>query len=151
MSPVYREDPYLAMNFLVAIQGVSDDPRSTRGAFSEVSGLGVEITPIEYRTGAEDISVRKLPGMRKFTNIVLKRGVIGDTTLWNWLKTAMQGQVQRADLSIILLNESREEVLRWNVRRAWPCKWTGPDLNAKANEVAIEELEICHEGVEIDS
>lgn len=151
MSPVIRDDPYLKMNFLVLIPGVSDDGRSTRGAFSEVSGLEVEITPIEYRTGAEDITVRKLPGLRKYTNIVLKRGIIGDTTLWNWLREAMQGQVRRVDLSIILLNESREEAMRWNVRRAWPCKWTGPKLNAKSNDVAIEELEICHEGIELDT
>lgn len=150
MPSVIRDDPYLA-NFLVSISGVSDDARSTRGAFSEVTGLGVEITPIEYRTGAEDVTVRKLPGLRKFTNIVLKRGIIGDTTLWNWLKEAMQGQVRRVDLFIILLNESREEVMRWHVRRAWPCKWTGPSLNAKANEIAIESLEICHEGIELDT
>ena len=151
MPSVYRDDPYLAMNFLISIPGVSDDARSPRGSFSEVTGLGVELTPIEYRTGSEDITVRKLPGMRKFTNIILKRGVIGDTALWDWLRAAMQGQVQRVNLSIVLLNESREEVLRWNVRRAWPCKWSGPNLNAKNNEVAIETLEICHEGIELDT
>jgi phage tail-like protein len=151
MPPIFRDDPYLRLNFLVEIAGVSDDPRATRGAFSEVSGLDVEIVPIEYRTGGEDTSVRKLPGLRKFTNIVLKRGVIGDTALWNWLKSAMQGQVQRTTLTIVLLDESRKEVMRWKVQRAWPCKWSGPELNAKANEVALESLEICHEGIELDT
>lgn len=150
MPSVYRDDPYLAMNFLVAISGVSEDPSAIRGAFSEVSGVGVEIEPVEYRTGAEDITVRKLPGLKKFTNITLKRGIIGDDTLWNWVKTAMDGQVVRADLSIILLNEAREPVMRWRVQRAWPCKWQLSDLNATKNEVAIETLEICHEGLALD-
>lgn len=150
MPPIFRDTPYLAQNFHVVITGISDDGASVRGSFSEVSGLGVEIEPIEYRTGAEDITLRKIPGLKKFTNITLKRGIIGDTNLWNWLKAAMQGQVQRTDLSIILLDESRSPVMRWNVRRAWPTKWVGPTLNAKTNEVAIESLEICHEGIELD-
>lgn len=150
MPSVYRDDPYLAMNFLIAISGISDDPSAIRGAFSEVSGLGVEIEPVEDRTGAEDITVRKLPGLKKFTNITLKRGIIGDQLLWDWLKAAMDGKVVRADVSIILLNEAREPVMRWRARRAWPCKWEGPDLDASKNEVAIETLEICHEGLELD-
>ena len=150
MPPVLVEDPYNNQNFLVIVNGVSDDGQSVRGSFSEVSGLGVEIEPIEYRNGSEDITVRKLPGLRKFTNITLKRGIIGDLSFWNWLLEAMRGTVQRADGSIVLLNGQREEVLRWNFRRGWPCKWIGPGLNAQGNEIAIETLEICHEGLEID-
>jgi phage tail-like protein len=150
MPSVYRDDPYLAMNFLVAIHGISDDPATVRGGFCEVSGLGVEIEPVEYRSGNEDITVRKLPGLRKFTNITLKRGIIGDPALWNWLKSAMEGRVIRTDVSIILLNEAREPVMRWHVRRAWPCKWEGPDFDATSNELALETLEICHEGLELD-
>lgn len=151
MPSVYRDDPYLAMNFLVAIGGVADDPSAVRGAFSEVSGLGVEIEPVEYRTGAEDITVRKLPGRVKFTNITLKRGIIGDHALWDWLKAAMNGKVVRTDLSIILVNEAREPVMRWRARRAWPTRWGGPDLDAKKNEVAIETLEVCHEGLQLET
>ena len=147
---VYRDDPYPAFNFEVTITGVSDDGQAVRGSFSEVSGLEVEITPIEYRNGSEDITVRKIPGLKKFTNITLKRGVVGDLTFWNWIKSALDGQVRRADGTIVLLDENRQEVLRWNFRRAWPCKWTGPTLNAKTNEIAIETLEICHEGLEIE-
>jgi phage tail-like protein len=80
----------------------------------------------------------------------LKRGIIGDLTFWNWLVSAMQGNVQRTTVSIILLDENRSPVMRWNLVRAWPCKWTGPALNAKSNEVAIETLEICHEGISVD-
>lgn len=150
MPPVFREDPYPAYNFLVTVNGVSDDGEAVRGSFSEVSGLGVEITPIEYRNGSEDITVRKLPGLKKFDNIVLKRGITGDVTFWNWIRSAMDGQVQRADGSIALLDESRQEVLRFNFRRGWPTKWEGPSLAADANEIAIEMVEICHEGLEID-
>jgi phage tail-like protein len=150
MPPVFRNDPYPAYNFEVVVAGISDDGKSVRGSFREVSGLETEINVIEYRNGSESNTVRKLPGLNKVTNITLKRGVIGDLTFWNWLVAATQGKVQRADVAIILLDENRTEVMRWNFARAWPCKWTGPVLNAKSNEVAIETLEICHEGMAID-
>jgi phage tail-like protein len=148
--PVLRADPYSCFNFLVVITGVFEDGQSFRGSFSEVSGLDAEIAPIEYRTGSEDITVRKVPGLKKFTNIVLKRGIIGDPTVWNWFKAALDGNVQRADGTIALLDESRQPVVTWRFRRGWPCKWTGPRLNATGNEVAIETLEICHEGLEVE-
>ena len=147
---VLRDDPYSSLNFLVVIQGVLEDGRNVRASFAEVSGLDVELVPIEYRNGSENITVRKLPGLVKYTNIVLKRGITGDLTLWQWLKTALDGQVQRANGTIILLDDSRQEVMRWNFRRGWPCKLTGPVLKAKGNEIAIETLEICHEGLEIE-
>jgi phage tail-like protein len=147
---MFRDDPYSGLNFQVVITGVSDDGQAIRGSFAEVSGLEVEITPIEYRTGSGDITVRKIPGLKKFTNITLKRGIIGDLTFWNWIKSAMDGTVLRADGSITLLDENRRAVMVWNFRRAWPCKWSGPTLNAKGNEIAIETLEICHEGLDIE-
>ena len=147
---IFRDDPYSGLNFQVVITGVSDDGQAIRGSFAEVSGLDVEITPIEYRTGSADITVRKIPGLKKFTNITLKRGIIGDLTFWNWIKSAMDGTVLRADGSITLLDENRRAVMVWNFRRAWPCKWSGPTLNAKGNEIAIETLEICHEGLDIE-
>lgn len=150
MPPVFRADPYPSYNFEVVINGISDDGKSIKGSFMEVSGLNVEIETIEYRTGSEDITVRKLPGLKKFSNITLKRGVIGDLAFWNWLVSAMNGRMQRASGSIILLNENGEEVMRWLFQRGWPCKWTGPILNAKSNEIAIESIEICHEGLSID-
>lgn len=150
MPGVLRDDPYPSFNFLIEIEGISDDGRAVRGAFSEVSGLEAEVSIIEYRNGNEDITVRKLPGLKKFPNIVLKRGLIGDETLWKWIRTALDGKVKRADGAIILLDESRQEVMRWCFRRGWPCKWTGPTLGAKNNEVAMETLEICHEGLELD-
>jgi phage tail-like protein len=69
---------------------------------------------------------------------------------WNWILAGVQGSISRADGSVILLNENRVEVMRWNFRRAWPCKYTGPSFNAANNEISMETLEICHEGLEID-
>ena len=143
MAGPNRNDPFGAFNFSVEIDGV------TTTSFSEVSGLDAEIEPIEYRTGDEDITVRKIPGLKKFNNITLKRGFTKDLSLWNWMKQGLGGKVIRANMSITLLDGARQPVLRWNVREAWPCKWEGPDLNAKGNDIAIETLEICHEGIEL--
>lgn len=150
MPPTYREDPYGAFNFQVVVKGIADDGTSVRGGFAEVSGLEVEIGVIEYRNGNQDIHVRKAPGLLKHSNIVLRRGVTGDLGFWKWMLTAISGQVRRAEMNIVLLDENHQEVMRWVVKRAWPCKWTGPVLNASRSEVAIESLEIAHEGFAID-
>ncbi|HKX30753.1 MAG TPA: phage tail protein [Blastocatellia bacterium] len=148
--PTFREDPYAGYNFELVINGVSDDGKAVRGSFAEVSGLEAAMDPIEYRNGSEDITVRKMPGLKKFTNLTLKRGITGDLALWNWLVEGMNGTIRRTEGSILLLNESRQEVMRWNFKRGWPCKITGPSLNAKNNEIAMETVEICHEGLSID-
>jgi phage tail-like protein len=150
MPAVYRDDPYGGYNFEIVITGVSDDGTAVKGAFAEVSGIEADIAPIEYRTGVEDITVRKLLGLKKYSNLILKRGILGDLAFWNWILAAMNGNVIRTEGSIVLLDEQRQEVMRWNFKRGWPCKWTGPGLNAKNNEIAMETLEICHEGIEID-
>jgi len=139
-----RNDPFEALNFLVEIDGI------TKAGFSEVTGLSVEIAAIEYREGNDDTNtVRKLPGLTKYTNIILKRGYTSDLSLWNWMQDAINGKVVRAAMSITLLDASRQAVLRWAVREAWPCKYSGPSLKAEGNDVAIETIEICHEGVEL--
>lgn len=151
MPAKYRDDPYGGYNFEVVINGISDDGTAVKGSFAEASGLEVEIQPIEYRNGAEDITVRKVCGLKKFPNIVLKRGILGDVALWNWIQQAMDGKVQRTEGSVVLLDENKQEVMRWNFKRGWPCKWTGPGLNAKNNEIGMETLEICHEGLQLDA
>lgn len=138
-----RNDPFSAFNFLVEIEGV------TIAGFSEASGLSSETDPIEYRTGAEDITVRKLPGLKKFANIVLKRGYTNSKELWDWRKRVTDGKTQRQSGSVVLLNEARQEALRWNFREGWPRKLDAPTFNAKTNEVAVETLEIAHEGLEL--
>ncbi len=139
-----RNDPYSAFNFLVEIDNV------TVAGFSEVSGLTTETDQIDYRNGDEDIIVRKVPGLKKITNIVCKRGWTDSKELWQWRKKVLDGQTERQGGAIVLLNEARQEALRWNFREGWPCKWEGPTLNAKNNETAIETLEICHEGLALE-
>ena len=151
MPPVKRPDPYAGYNFLVTVTGVSDDGVAVSGSFTEVSGLDISMDPIEYRNGSEDITVRKIPGLKKFSNLTFKRGVTGDTEFWNWILEAMNGQVNRTEGSIMLLDENRQEVMRWNFSRGWPCKFTGPSLNASSNEVAMETLEVCVEDLTIDA
>lgn len=151
MPAKFRDDPYGGYNFEILINGVSDDGTAVKGSFAEASGLEVELQPIEYRNGAEDITVRKIPGLKKFPNIVLKRGILGDVALWNWIQEAMDGKVRRTEGSVVLLDENKQEVMRWNFARGWPCKWTGPGLNAKNNEIGMETLEICHEGLKLDA
>ncbi|OLE63193.1 MAG: phage tail protein [Cyanobacteria bacterium 13_1_40CM_2_61_4] len=136
-----RKDPFRSYNFLVEIDGI------TRAGFRECSGLDSTQDPVEYREGNEPPTARKLPGLVKHSNISLKRGVTDDAQLWEWRKQAIDGKVQRKNGSIILLDESGAEKIRWNFREGWPTKWTGPSFNATGNEVAIETLEIAHEGV----
>lgn len=138
-----RNDPYAQFNFLVEIDGV------VKGGFSEASGLSTDTDIIEYREGQEPTTVRKLPGLMKYTNIVLKRGWTDDRSLWSWRKKVIDGKTERTSGSIILLDEARQQALRWNFREGWPCKWEGPALNAKTSDVAVETLEICHEGLEL--
>jgi phage tail-like protein len=143
MAPPQRNDPYKAFNFLVEIDGVA------RAAFSEVSGLESETAVIEYRTGSEYLT-RKLPGLTRFANIVLRHGITQDRELWDWRQNIVDGNPDRRNGMIKLLDDQRNEVVRWTFRNGWPCKWEGPALNAKANEVAIETLEIAHEGLELE-
>ena len=140
-----RDDPFAAFNFLVEIENV------TVAGFHEVSGLTTETDAIDYRNGNTENVLTKLPGLKKITNIVFKSGYTNSKELWEWRKKVLEGQTERQSGSIVLLNENREEVLRWNFREGWPCKWEGPALNAKNNEVAIESLEVCHEGLVLDS
>ena len=143
MPPGDRNDPYSQFNFLVQIDDV------TRAGFTEVSGLETSQEVVEYREGSELTTVRKLPGLTTYTNIMLKRGWTQDSELWEWRKTTIDGLTQRRAGSIILLDEAREEALRFNFREGWICKWEGPQLNSTTNEVAIESIEICHEGLEL--
>jgi phage tail-like protein len=147
MPPKARPDPYPHFNFQVIVQGVSNDGKAVSGSFSEVSGLEAEVPPILYRNGSEDITQRKIPGLKKFTDITLTRGVTGDVDFWKWIVNALNGKVVRASGAILLLDENRNEVMRWTFDRAWPCKFTGPTLNAGSNEIAMEKVQVCAESV----
>lgn len=148
MPLIFRNDPYSALNFEVVFNGL--EGKQVKGAFKEVSGLDAMVDPIEYRNGSEDFTPRKIQGLKKFPNIIFKRGLIGDLAFWNWVVQGLSGTINRVEGYVALLDENRKEVMRWNFKRAWPCKWTGPSLNAADNQIAMETLEICHEGLEID-
>ena len=136
-----RIDPFFNFNFLVEIDGI------TRAAFHEVSGLDSTIDVIEHREGGDNTTPRKLPGMTKHSNIVLKWGMTDDQELYQWHRDVVNGTVQRRNGSIVLLDRSGQEVARWNFFKAWPSKWTGPSLTAEGNDVSIEQLELTNEGV----
>lgn len=139
-----RDDPYQQFNFIVEIDGVP------RAGFSECTGLTTDTDAIDYREGTDaTLNVRKIPGLRKYTNVVLKRGYTKDAGLWAWRKKIINGQTERRNASIILLDEARNEVLRWNVREAWISKWDSGPFNAKTSDVAIETIELVHEGLEL--
>ncbi len=136
-------DPYRNYNFLVEIDGI------TQAGFSECSGFGAATDPIEYREGGHPgNTVRKFPGTTKYNNITLKWGMTDSTELYDWYRDIIKGKVERKDGSIILQDTEGNEAIRWNFYNGWPTKWDGPGLDAKANDIAIQTLEIAHEGLE---
>jgi phage tail-like protein len=140
--PRRETDPLTGFNFLIESGGV------IRAGFSECTGLTSETDPVEYREGNEGLTARKLPGLVKYGNVTLKSGVaIPDQDLFNWRMSVMSGDILRLDISILVLDELREEQVRYNLTAAWPAKWMGPELKANANEIAVETLELAHEGV----
>lgn len=124
-----------------------------RVGFSEVTGLTQENQAIEYRDGSfPEYSSIKMPGLRKFSNITLKRGVIKkDNDFFKWLSTVKLNTVERRDIVISLLNEKHEPVMVWKAQNAFPVKVEGPQLKASGNEVAIETIELAHEGLEVQN
>jgi phage tail-like protein len=142
MATGERVDPYRNFSFLVEIDGI------TQAGFSDASGFGASTDPIEYREGGETKTVRKLPGLTKYTNITLKWGLTDSRELYDWYRDVVNGKIERKSGSIILLDLEGNEAVRWNFFEAWPTKWDGPDFTAKGNDVAIETLELAHERVE---
>ena len=147
-----REDrPYVQFNFLVDLNVNGMDPDSYSGGFQEVSGIGMEVTVSEYRNGNDrDNGVRKITGLNKAADITLKRGVIGALTLYNWLNDIRNGD-QRSfrDVTVTMLSENREPVLEWRLLRARITKYTAGPLNGKGNDVAMEEMVLVYERLEM--
>lgn len=136
-------DIYRAYNFVLDLQGVN------AGFFTEVTGLSVDVEVIEYRSGGDTAAVSKLPGRVSYGDITLKWGVSDNRVLWEWLMTAVNGAVEKKDVSIILMKPNgREEQTRWNLRNAWASQWRGSKLNALGQDAAIETLTLTHEGIE---
>jgi phage tail-like protein len=136
-----RVDQASNFNFRVEIQGL------TVGAFRECSGLGSSIEVIENPAGGMG-HVAKQPGRIRYPNLVLKAGITSDSTLYTWHRQALEGNVRRLNGSVVQLDAGgRNEVARWNFTDGWPSKWDGPTYNAGANEIAVESMEIAHEGL----
>lgn len=119
--------------------------------FTEVTGLDFQVEPIEYREGSSpEYHKIKMPGMHKFSNVTLKRGTFsGDIEFYTWMKTISLTEVERRDITISLLNESHEPVMTWGIKNAFPIKVQASDFKADGNEIAVETLELAHEGLRI--
>ena len=139
-------DPYTGFRYKIAIGDIT-------AGFSECTGLSTETAVIEYRNGDEKnpATVRKIAGLTTFTNITLKRGMTKDLKLWDWYKKTADGKSERREGTIVLLDEAGTQVLKWTFSEGWPNKWEGPALNATANEIAIETLEIACEGLKLET
>jgi phage tail-like protein len=136
-------DVYKGFNFLVEIDGI------TQAGFQECGGLDSTVALIEYREGTDLNRTRKLAGLTSFTAISLKRGITDSDELYQWhMNTVNRANPDRRNGSIVLLDETGAEKIRWNFTQAWPSKWTGPSFNATSNGVAIESLEIMHEDLQ---
>lgn len=139
------QDPYAGSSFRVELDGVAV------ASFSQVAGLGGRTQVIEYRTGDMLGGARKLPGRTSWENIVLERGVSADRSLWDWYQTVVQGNVERKNGSVVLLDAAQQVVLRWLFHNAWPCAYVGPTLDAHGHGLAVELLELAHEGLQLDT
>jgi len=141
-----KTDPYLAFNFWVECD------KLLVGAFSEVSGLQVEIETEDYREGGVNAYMHKLAGPARYpSNLILKHGLMDTDKLWQWQDEIVQGAIQRETVSIVLMNSAGERQWHWNLRDAYPVRWSGPDLRANTADVAIETLELAHRGISVQA
>lgn len=147
-----RDNPYGAFNFVVKLGNAGGEDQIA-GGFSDVSGLDAEIEYADYRNGNDkETHVRKIPGLSRVGDVSLKRGLIGDLRLFEWLKTTREGGYDPLTVTITLLDEQRNPVCSWVLARAQPKKWVGPTLNAGASgHVAMEELHLVAESIDFQS
>ncbi|MFH7319206.1 phage tail protein [Desulfurivibrio sp. D14AmB] len=149
-----RITPYGAFNFIVNISNGPHGPESPLGGFSDVSGLGIEITMAEYRNGNDkENHVRKVAGIHKVSDVTLKRGIVNSQDLWDWIKaTQTDGPAAQRSVVITLRDEAGEDVESWTLRNVVPMKYTGPTLAAKGGgDVAMEELVLSAEGLAFEA
>jgi phage tail-like protein len=138
-----RTDPYRNNRFLLEIDGIS------QAGFREVTVPETTQDPIDYREGNEPPTVRKIPGLIKYGNVVLKWGVTDSLDLYNWRRAIEEGKTKdnRKNVAVVLIDEEGNTKARWEFSQAWATKYDSPDFNATANEIGIETLEIAHEGM----
>ena len=133
--------PHGKFNYKVEIDGLE------AGGFSEVTGFDASIDVIEYREGDMTQTPIKIPGLKKYGNITLKQGLGDSMVRYEWMTAGLEGDVERKTLTITLLDIAGSPAASWQIINAWPVKYTAPDFNATSSEVAIESLEIAHEGM----
>ena len=134
--------PHARFRYKVEIDGLE------AGGFSEATGFDASIDVIEYREG--DMTAEtpmKVAGLKKYGNITLKQGLTDSRVMYDWLAAGVNGEVQRKTVTLTLLNETQAPVASWQIINAWPTKYTAPYFNATASEIAIETVEIAHEGM----
>ena len=135
-----RPEVYGKYNFVVEIDGI------VQAGFEEVEGLNATIDVWEYREGNEQTTVRLEPGLAHYGPLVLRWGVTKSPYLWNWMEQTLQGNTERKNISVIILNQKREEVVRYNLYNAWPSSFSVDKLDSEHSGPAIEELVIQYEG-----
>ena len=144
-----EQDPFGNFRFKVQLGNVEV------AGFAECTGLNIETKVLEYKEGGNNATTLKFPEPSTFGNVTLKRGVTNSNELIEWQLDVVSGtfgknsRASNPSIAIVLMNEKGEDVRRWNLIRAFPVKWIGPDLKAAASEVAIEALELAHEGIQI--
>lgn len=138
-----RQDPYAGFRFLVEIEGL------VVGGFADVGGLQAEIDADEYREGGNRDYVHTLPKGTKYPRLVLKRGVTDSKTLWDWQTRVRSGRIERHTVHIILLDEDRSRKWDWRCVDAYPVKWSGPELEADGRAIAVESIELVHNGIRV--
>jgi phage tail-like protein len=142
---IFKNNPYSGFNFTVVVEG--GEP----AAFSAVGLPTVEIDVVEYRDGTDRTSQpRQVVGLTKYSNLVLKRGVANSPDLWSWFDAVRHGSLDRRTVVVTLLNEERNPVVVWRLQRCLPIKYVGPTLNADSSDVAIEEMELAVEGLDLE-
>ena len=132
--------PHGKFRYKVEIDGLE------AGGFSEASGFDASIDVIEYREGDMVQTPMKIPGLKKYGNITLKQGVADSMVMYEWMIAGVEGEVERKTITITILDETETAAASWQVINAWPTKYTAPDFNATSSEIAIESMEIAHEG-----
>lgn len=136
-------DPYTSFHFAIDINGV------TEGRFVECSSLGVDVEAIKYREAGARQIVHRLPGRLEYADLTLRYGMTSSTQLWHWMQSSIAGTVERRNVSVVLFgSDGVTEVLRWNLRNAWPRSWRGAPLDALGNQVAVETLVLVFEELE---
>jgi phage tail-like protein len=137
---VERKDPYQGFRFRVEIEGL------IVGGFSEISGLQIETQVEEVKEGGVNDYIHRLPKETKYPNLVLKRGLTDSDALWQWHQDVTRGKISRKTVHVILLSREYEDVWRLSFEHAYPVKWVGMELKADSNSVAVETIELAHNG-----